>query len=251
MSDFLLKTISVIMWLWFLLSSIILSPFLVVLWLLTVLWDRKLRVLHQFSCFWGAQYIWMNPLWKLKIYGRKNFKRNGKYVVISNHQSLADIVVIYSLFRHFRWTSKKENFKLPFVGWVLSFNRSIKIYRKDIDAFEKFRTHAVKELQSGNSIMVFPEGTRSKNGLLGRFREGAFKIAMETGADILPMVLDGTSRAIPKKGWSLTGREKMILKVLEPIPFEEYKDRKARDVMKLVHGIIARELDAIRIADAD
>lgn len=166
--------------------------------------------------------------------------------MVTNHQSLVDIVVIYSLFRHFRWTSKVENFRLPFVGWVLTFNRSVRVYRNDPDAFEKFRKIAVSELNRGNSIMVFPEGTRSRTGELGRFREGAFRIALETEADILPMVLDGTSRAIPKSGWSLTGRQKMILKILDPVPYNEYLDSSADEIKNLVRAKIETELIKLR-----
>ena len=241
-----LKTISIIMWTWFMITSVFLTPLLSVLWILTVWWDKNRRILHQFSCFWGAQYIWTNPLWSLKVTGRKNFKNRGKYLVLSNHQSLVDIVVVYSTFRHFRWTSKESNFRLPFVGWVLRFNRSIRIYRKDKNAFEKFRVQAERELNSGNSIMVFPEGTRSVNGELGKFQEGAFRIALNAGADILPMVLDGTSRAIPKKGWSMTGKEKMRLKILKPIPYEEIKMLGPKELMIKVKALISKELEEMR-----
>lgn len=246
MKSIVLKIISVLMWIWFLLSSIVLTPVLVFLWLLTFWWDHNLRILHRFSCFWGAQYIWMNPLWKLKITDRGKFDDNKAYIIVSNHQSLADILVIYSLFKHFRWTSKVENFKTPFVGWVLSFNRSIKVFRNEKDAFERFQNQAVKELKSGNSIMVFPEGTRSKKGDLGRFKDGAFRIALETGSDILPMVLDGTSKAIPKKGWSLTGKQEMILKILDPLPYDNFKDIDYQELNKGIRKIIGDELNLLR-----
>ena len=224
----------------------ILTPFILAIWLFTVIPDKNLRILQRFSCFWGAQYIWAIPLWKLKIQGRGNLDDHKTCIMVSNHQSLADILVIYSLFKHFRWTSKAENFRLPFVGWVLSLNRSIKIYRGSGDAWKMFESQAVKTLATGNSIMIFPEGTRSKTAEMGKFKEGAFRLALQTKTDIQPMVLDGTSRAIPKSGWVLKGRQEMVLKVLDPLPYEGFKDLNPAQVAELVRGIIREALDKLR-----
>jgi len=241
-----LITVSIIVWTYFLISSIILTPIGIVLWLLTVPMDKNLRIIHLFSCFWGAQYIWVVPFWSLKIYDRKNYDNRKHYVMVSNHQSFADIVVVYSLFKHFRWTSKAENFKLPFVGWVLSLNRSIKVYRGANDAYLKFKEQAVSALNHGNSIMVFPEGTRSRDGKLGKFKDGAFRLAHETKTDILPMVIEGTAKVVPKKGWVLTGKEKMILKVLEPVPYEDFKDLSFPETSSFIREIIEKELLQLR-----
>jgi len=166
---FFLATISLLLWIYFVVSSVILTPIALVIWLLTVLFDKNLRILHLFSCFWGAQYIWVVPFWTLNIYDRKKYDCRNHYIMVSNHQSFADIVVIYSLFRHFRWTSKVENFKLPFVGWVLALNRSIRIYRGANDAYIRLKEQAADTLSKHNSIMMFPEGTRSRDGSIGIF----------------------------------------------------------------------------------
>ncbi len=245
MHSFFLKLISAVLWLWFVISSLILTPPLFVIWGLTFFFDRRLRILHLYSCFWGAQYIWVNPLWRLKIIDREKFKSSRAQVVVSNHQSLVDIIVIYSLFKHFRWTSKLENFRLPFVGWVLRMNKSIKIFRNDPDAYEKFREQALKALSDGNSIMIFPEGTRSKNTRLRKFKEGAFRIALETGSDILPVVLNGTGKAIPKKGWSLEGKQKLVCRVLDPLSYDVFKNKTAAETAEMTHQIIQKALDEL------
>jgi len=241
-----LVIVSVLLWIYFVVSSVILTPIALTIWLLTVLFDKNLKILHRFSCFWGAQYIWVVPYWRLKIYDRKKFNNNKAYILVSNHQSLADIVVIYSLFKHFRWTSKVENFKAPFVGWVLTLNKSIRIYRGASDAYRIFEEQAFANIMSGNSIMIFPEGTRSKSGNIGHFKEGAFKIAQKTKADILPMVLDGTSKAIPKSGWILTGRQEMILKVLDPVVYDTFKDLTPAQTSELIKEKISLELNKLR-----
>lgn len=241
-----LIVVSVLLWIYFVVSSVILTPVMILIWLLTVIPDKNLRILHKFSCFWGAQYIWINPIWSLRISDRKKFDDRKTYVMMSNHQSLADILVIYSLFKHFRWTSKIENFKLPFVGWVLTFNRSVKIFRGAGDAYRKFIKQTKKALEQNNSVMIFPEGTRSKDGNMGRFKEGSFKLAHEMKIDILPLVLDGTSKAIPKSGWKLTGRERMMLKVLDPLPYEQFRDLTPAQTADMVHEIIYKALKDYR-----
>ncbi len=246
MHTVILKIISVFLWVWFIVSSVILTPVMVIVWAVTLPFDRRLFVLHKLSCFWGAQYVWVNPLWKLTIENRHKFDDTKPWIVISNHQSLVDIVVIYSLFKHFKWTSKSENFKIPFVGWVLTFNRSVKVYRASRDAYSRFRSAAGKAIRQGNPLMIFPEGTRSRDGRLGRFKEGAFMLAHEMQTGIIPMVLEGSARAVPKKGWSLTGSAKMTLKVLDPVPYHEFSELSPAGTAAKFHAIISDELEKIR-----
>ena len=247
MRRFYLAGVSVLLWTYFVVSSVVFTPVGLSVWLITVLFDRKLRILHLFSCFWGAQYIWIIPFWSLKVYDRNKFDDGRRYIMVSNHQSLADIVVVYSLFKHFRWTSKAELFKTPFVGWVLSLNRSIKIYRGANDAYRMFEDQAIKAIRSGNTVMIFPEGTRSGDGKIGKFKEGAFKIAHMTKTDILPLVLDGTSRAIPKSGWVLRGRQRMILKVLDPVPYKDFQNFSVSETSGLIKEKIEKALKEIQL----
>lgn len=226
--------VSVSLWMYFLISSIILTPLLVLLWLLTRPFDPRLRLLHKFSCFWGAQYIWVNPLWSLEIQNKKLFNDKLPHIIVCNHQSLVDIIVINSLFKHFKWTSKIENFKLPFVGWVLGFNNSIPVYRGAHDAYARFSARALKELKAGSSVVMFPEGTRSRTGKLGKFKDGAFMLAKEAGVPVLPMVIQGTSAAVPKKGWIIRKKQKIFLKILDPVPFKDFKDLSVKEFSSMV-----------------
>ncbi len=243
---FLLILLSLFLWVYFVVSSLILTPIGILIKVLTFIPDRNLRILSKFSCFWGAQYIWVIPIWRLKIIDRNKINDRKVQILVSNHQSLADILVMNSLFKHFRWTSKVENFRIPLVGWTLWLNRSIKIYRGAADAWHRFEAQAVKVLSDGDSILMFAEGTRSKTGEMGRFKEGAFRLALQTKTDILPIVLDGTSKAIPKSGWILTGRQDMLVKVLNPLPYESFKDLTPAQLTDKVHGIIENALHEIR-----
>ena len=246
MKKLVLIPLSIFFWVYFVVSSLVFTPIAILIRLLTWIPDRNLRILSKFSCFWGAQYIWVIPLWKLKIYGRNKINDKKVQILVTNHQSLADILVMNSLFKHFRWTSKVENFRVPLVGWTLLLNRSIRIYRNATDAWQKFESQALKALASGDSILMFAEGTRSKTGKVGKFKEGAFRLALNTHTDIQPCVLDGTSKAIPKSGWILTGRQEMVLKVLDPLPYESFKDLSSAELAAKVQNIIENALEELR-----
>lgn len=242
-----LTIISVLLWIHFLVSSILLSPVLVLIWLVTRPFDRQLRVLHLFCCFWGALYIWVNPLWSLKIINRKGFDDTKAHIIVCNHQSLVDILVVNSLFKHFKWTSKVENFRLPFVGWVLSLNNSIPVYRGAKDAYSKFMHQALKTLKANSSIVIFPEGTRSPDGKMGKFKDGAFMLAHEAKITILPMVLDGTFAAVPKKGWIIKRRQEIFLKVLSPIPYSSFADLSVKDTTSMIRNILQEGIDSLTL----
>jgi 1-acyl-sn-glycerol-3-phosphate acyltransferase len=238
-----LVIVSLLLWAHFLLSSILLTPFLILLWLVTRPFDPQLRLLHKFSCFWGAQYIWVNPLWSLKIQNKARFNDKFPQILVSNHQSLVDILVIYSLFKHFKWTSKVENFRLPFVGWVLTFNNSIPVHRGAYDAYVKFSGMAMQTLCAGSSIVMFPEGTRSMTGKLGKFKEGAFMLAHDAKVPILPVVIQGTSSAIPKKGWIIRSKQKITLKILDPVPYADFKELSVKETSAMIYEKIQKALE--------
>ena len=98
---------------------------------MTVLFDRRLVLLHRFTCFWASLYTWLNPAWRVRIEGREKIRPRTAYVMVANHQSLLDILVLFRLFTHFKWVSKIENFRVPCVGWNMSLNRYIKLRRGD------------------------------------------------------------------------------------------------------------------------
>ncbi len=204
-------------WAFVVLSSILLFPVAVLIWLVTVLFDRRLVVLHRFTCFWASLYTWLNPLWPVTITGRENIRPGTTYVLAANHLSLLDILVLFRLFRDFKWVSKAEIFKVPLIGWNMSMNRYIRLQRGQRDSVVRMMEQAQQTLESGSSIMMFPEGTRSKSGELQRFKTGAFELALATGVPVVPIVISGTHNALPKHGFVLQGRHEIGVHVLAPV----------------------------------
>ena len=121
--------------------------------------------------------------------------------------------------------------------------RTIQKLKTTRDAYERFAIKAIKALKQGSSIIVFPEGTRSSDGKLGKFKDGAFRLAHEARVPILPMLLDGTAAAVPKKGWVIMGRGMISLKVLDPIPYESFESLTMKETSEMVRGVIEGELE--------
>ena len=113
-------------WAFFVLSSLVLFPIALILWTTTIV-DTKGVLLHRFTCLWGSLYTWVNPAWRIRIEGREKMRRGTPYVMIANHQSFLDVLVLYRLFAHFKWVSKVENFRVPIVGWQMALNRYIRL----------------------------------------------------------------------------------------------------------------------------
>ena len=216
------RLLSALFWAFLVLSSIVLFPVALVVWAVTAPFDRRLVVLHRFTCFWASLYTWLNPAWRVAVEGRYKIRRDAAYVIVANHQSLLDILVLFRLFVHFKWVSKVENFRVPFIGWNMSLNRYIKLRRGSRESVARMMDACERTLAGGSSVMIFPEGTRSRDGRLQPFKPGAFTLAQRTGAAILPIVVEGTARALPKRGFVLQGRHDIRVRVLDEIPHASF-----------------------------
>jgi len=237
------RILSASFWAFLTVSSVLLFPVAVTIWLLTLAFDRRLVVLHRFTCFWGSLYTWLNPVWPVRIEGRERVRPGEAYVMVANHLSLLDILVLFRLFTHFKWVSKIENFRVPFIGWNMSMNGYIKLRRGDRASVVQMMKACRETLAEGNSIMMFPEGTRSPTGRMRLFKTGAFELAKECERPILPIVIQGTSDALPKRGFVLQGRHPITVTVLDEVPAASFRDDTVEALTDRVRGIIAAHID--------
>ena len=236
------RILSSLFWLFMVASSIILFPIALLLWATTVLFDRRLVLLHRFTCFWASLYTWLNPAWRVRIDGREKIAPDTAYVMVANHQSLLDILVLFRLFTHYKWVSKIENFRIPCIGWNMSLNRYIKLRRGDRDSVEQMMVACEQTLVEGSSILMFPEGTRSPDGRLKAFKHGAFTLAQRMQAPILPIIVEGTAEALPKRGFVLQGRHAIRIRVLDAIPYPRFAQLPVEALTEHVRAIMAAEL---------
>ncbi len=220
-------------------SSVFFFCTALLIWAVTMLFDRRLKTLHYFSAFWAGCYLKIIPAWNIKIIGREKIESDKCYVIVSNHLSQLDIPVAFQLFKPFKWVSKSELFKIPFIGWNMVLNRYISLKRGDRSGIKHMLLHCEKTLTSGSSIFIFPEGTRSENGDIGKFSNGAFALAKKLNLPIIPVVIKGSHQALPKHSLVISGNHNISVEVLDPITPESFADKKTGELANEVREIIA------------
>ncbi len=206
------------LWFWAATSSIIIvgSILLIPVFLLTVLFDKRRYLSGRFWRNMAVLCVALNPYWKFKVAKPVPPYRPRKAVVVSNHESNADAFLLSHLPWEMKWLSKSSLFTIPFFGWCMRMAGDIPLSRGERNSTAKAMTLAAKWLEKEMSVMVFPEGTRSPNGTMLPFKDGAFRLAIEHGADVLPIAVGGTREAVPKGTWKLSSVEALV-KVGEPI----------------------------------
>ncbi len=192
----------------------------------------------------GVAMTKVNPAWRLHISGETVTNPRRPYVVVSNHQSHADIPLISHLPWEMKWLAKVELFRLPFVGWLLKLAGDIPVHRQDRRQGVQVLLTAGKYLQQHCSVMFFPEGTRSPDGRVHRFNEGGFRLAIKEGVPILPLVVEGSRGCLPKHGWKFGPPGDILLKVLPPV---ETTGLNAHDTSTLCENV--RQMIIKQIAD--
>ena len=200
------------------------------IWLTTILFDKRLWLLHRFTCFWASLYIWLMPPWSVSIKGKEHIDANETYIIVSNHQSLVDILVAFTLFTHFKWVSKAELFYIPLIGWNMWLNQYIKLRRGDNKSVKTMYKACEKHLKHGSSIYLFPEGTRSQSGEMRKFKEGAFVLAKRLKKPILPIVINGSGTTLPKNSFKFHGETHIEVTVLPPVMPESFGEDSAKEL---------------------
>jgi 1-acyl-sn-glycerol-3-phosphate acyltransferase len=156
------------------------------------------------------------PLWRIRMEGSWP-KARGAYVVVANHQSFLDIFLLSGLPREMKWLAKKSLFKIPWVGWAFFLVGDIAVDRADPASAAGVLAKARRYLERGMNVMIFPEGTRSRDGQLLPFKAGAFKLALDAGVPVLPVAITGSAQGMPKGSpWVRPAR--LVVRILEPIP---------------------------------
>ena len=239
---FKLRAGSIFIWSYICLSCPFFFAGAVIVFLSTVLFDRRRVVQHLYSCFWASTYVYMSPLWHLRVSGREKLPWRGPAVLVANHASLIDILVLFSLYRPYKWVSKKENFKVPFIGWNMTLNDYVPLVRGDRGSVEAMMERCKALLRIGSPVLIFPEGTRTKTGDLQPFKDGAFRLAFDTQTRVIPIAVHGTGAALPKHGFIL--RQRMdarveVLEALDPASFssmEALRDATRNEIERALAG---------------
>jgi 1-acyl-sn-glycerol-3-phosphate acyltransferase len=180
---------------------------------------------------------------ELSVEGAEHATRGESFVLMSNHQSLYDVPVIYqALDRRIRMVAKKELFRVPLWGRAMQRAGFISLDRQSRERSRQTLLASADILHSGTSVWIAPEGTRSKDGRLGPFRRGGFHLALQSGCRILPITIVGTRAVLPAKSARVTEGCRVRVVVHAPIDSREYGEERRAELSERVRTIIAGSL---------
>jgi len=178
--------------------------------------DRKGEKVNKIGRFWAIVHLKACGI-KVSLEGLENISE-PPYIFMCNHQSVLDIFTLLSSLRlPFKWIAKKELFVVPFLGWALKSGRNISLDRKNPRKALKAMSEAARKIRDGMNVIIFPEGTWSKDGNLLPFKKGGFSLALRTGVPIIPVGIKGTGELQPEGCFIPREKGLIYVKIGEPV----------------------------------
>jgi 1-acyl-sn-glycerol-3-phosphate acyltransferase len=180
----------------------------------------------------------LNPFWDFRVVDDVHPDPRRPYVFVANHQSNADPFLVAMVPWEMKWLSKKSIFDIPLLGWMMRTAGDVEVDRGNKESARRALAEMRDRLDRRLSILVFPQGTRSPDGSVGEFREGAFRLAIEAGVDVVPLVVDGTAESLPK-GSIAFKKTSATLTVLSPVSTRGLTSDDAPALAEKVRTLIA------------
>lgn len=222
----------VVFWPLFLVQSILLTTFAAL---------SGMVISPAAGSFWGRMWSKVAILLSLSrvtVQGAERLDKNKSYVFVANHASAFDIFLVYGyLGRDIRWVMKKELMSVPFLGWACKNVGHIPIDRSNSSAAKDSIEVAKQRMEGGVSVVFFPEGTRSRTGKMGRFKKGAFLLALELQADIVPVTINGAFSVQPPRS-KLIYPGRLSLTIHDAISVKDYKLSELNELASKSKGVI-------------
>jgi 1-acyl-sn-glycerol-3-phosphate acyltransferase len=225
---------TLIIYAWTILSTIFFGMIVITLPFFT----KEGKYIHHVARVWAKGVLWVSGI-QVKIHGFDPELGNQSCIYMSNHQSNFDIPVLYSgLSAQFRWLAKAELFRIPIFGQSMRSAGYISIDRSNRKSAFRSLAMAAEMIRNGTSVMIFPEGTRSSDGVLLPFKKGGFVLAVDAGVPIVPIKISGTHKIMPK-GRLLISRRKVRIDVGKPIQSADFTRKTKDDLMMKVRAAMS------------
>jgi 1-acyl-sn-glycerol-3-phosphate acyltransferase len=237
---------SIIVWFTGICFAIITFPITFIIWLLVLPFDREKTIIHWLLMYESLILSYILPIWSIRIEGREKAIKGTTYIIISNHQSLLDILLLNCLRYRYKWISKIELTHVPVIGWYLKMADYIVIDRGNEDSKIEMLEKSYNCLKKGISIMIFPEGTRSLNNEIGFYKRGAFQLAIQANAPVLPVLIDGTGGILPKHGLIFGSGHEIRIKVLDPVYPGSFGTDNPESLALKLKSLMTSELHVLR-----
>lgn len=191
---------------------------------------------------WARINSFFTPM-TVTIVGAENLDPKKSYVITANHQSLYDIYVLYGwLGVDFKWVMKKELEKVPILGPACKMLGHIFIDRSDSKKAVESINAAKAKIVNGTSVVFFPEGSRSSDGIMKPFKKGAFKMALDLGLPVLPVTINGTRKVLPKGGINLRPGG-VTMTIHQQISVKDYSEETMSDLMEKTRRVMNATLE--------
>jgi len=198
-------------------------------------------VSYNVGVLWGRVILYAS-LTRVRVIGREHLESQKSYILIANHSSSFDVYAIFGwIGRPIRWVMKKELTKIPLFGWLTKASGQIAVDRSNSQAAIDSINEARKSLKPGVSVMIFPEGTRSKNGELKPFKKGAYHFAFDMRYDIVPIAIKGANK-VKRPGSFFGSLGKIDIIISKPLKIGAYKREEMLTLVDKTKQIIEQAL---------
>ncbi|WP_131838026.1 lysophospholipid acyltransferase family protein [Acetobacteroides hydrogenigenes] len=211
------------------------------LWLVCLLCNKEIAWLNSYRFWWGRLYFNISPGWIVQTEGMENIDTRKPYIIISNHQSALDIPFSAFIRTQFNWVSKFEVLYIPIIGWLMWMCRDIPIKRGQSRSARMMIHQVANKVAHRRSVLLYPEGTRSSDGQVKRFKEGAFVVAKANKIGILPVVIDGTFDAMPKGKFGFKLKQVFRMRVLPEFTYQQMENLSPREIAQQLENVIRKE----------
>lgn len=234
---------SIFIWIYWTICIVTFFIIVSLLYLVTFPFDRFNQIPNKTLKGLAGAMLYINPGWKFIIQGAAADKINRPTIVVGNHQSFLDLPLLYLLPWNMKWVAKKSLFKIPILGWIIFMTGQIAIERYSLRSVKKL-DKLVQPIQNGIPGMIFPEGTRTEDGKLKTFKNGAFLMAKRYNFNILPIVHNGGHEAMPSGSWKIKPKQIFRISVLDPIDPRDFET--LEELKQSAYHSIESELDNLR-----
>lgn len=221
----------------FMIWTLVVTGFFSFLAILTSLIDKKGEAPHLVARAWGRSLLFAARV-KVTVKNPGNLDSSRSYIYMSNHQSNFDIPVLLAYLPvQFRWLAKVELFRIPIFGFAMRRAGYISIDRSDRKSAIRSLHHAAEIIRGGVSVLIFPEGTRSRDGNIRSFKSGGFILAIDSGVPIVPVIIHGTWPIMPKDRLRIRPGN-VVLEIQNPIETSSYSRKNKGELMDKISQII-------------
>jgi 1-acyl-sn-glycerol-3-phosphate acyltransferase len=226
--------------LWVVLSTLVLATLAIII----SFFSRTGNSVHLIARIWGRGILFVSRI-KVSVQGLANVDPSRSYIYMSNHQSNFDIPVLLAhLPIQFRWLAKAELFKIPIFSRAMRGAGYVRIDRFNRESAIESLKQAAAKMKDGVSVMIFPEGTRSRDGNIRPFKKGGFVMAVDTGIPIVPVILQGTWPIMAKSSWRINTGEVSLL-IEKPIDTTGYTRETKDELIETVRSVICRSFENV------